>query len=220
MKSPTRTGFFLAAVAATAINMTAVATGTAAPDSGGGVGGGGASAAKESDKDPSMPATMKIMDHTLTLKENKLTPSGSYLAEYIPTDETFDNWTWLYGCRLVPDTSLEPQSSAIATARNVMERKANGDQVANAAVFKDNDDKRVAVDFLVSSDTPKTLEHNIFVYYKTPKGLVSLQLARRLYPVPGSNDKVKTFIMSIPELRGKILKELARPDMPVTQYAN
>lgn len=200
MKSPKKTGFFLAAATAITLNVCA--------------------AAGDIEQDTSMPATMKIMDHTLTLKENKLTPSGAYLAEYIPETETFDNWTWLYGCRLIPDTSLEPKASAIATARNVMERKAAGDKVANAMVFKDNDDKRVAVDFLVSSDNLNTLEHNIFVYYKAPKGLVSLQLARRLYSGANSDERVKNFIVAIPELRGKILKELSRPDMPVTQYAH
>lgn len=179
----------------------------------------GASDAAKSATDASLPKTLKFMGKSLEVKNNQRGPSGEFIAEYIPADETWDNWTSMYACRLLPGNGLDPEASAKATAARIMERKQGGDTVANAAVFKQNDGKSVAVDFLVSQGP--MLEHNIFLYYSTPKGLASKQFARRLYGGKSktSDDTVKTFIMAIPQLRAEILKELQGPNAPMTAFA-
>lgn len=179
----------------------------------------GAAAPDKAQTDASLPKTLKFMGKSLEVKNNQRGPSGEFIAEYIPAGETWDNWTSMYACRLLPGVGLDPEASAKATAAKIMERKQGGDPVANAAVFKQNDGKSVAVDFLVSQGP--MLEHNVFLYYSTPKGLASKQYARRLYGGKGKtpDDTVKTFIMGIPQMRAQILKELQGQNAPMTAFA-
>lgn len=166
--------------------------------------------------DPSMPKTVKVLGETLTIKNNALTEKDEFIAEYIPAGQTWDDWTTMYAVRLIPDTSLDAEASATATAERIKARKAT-DPVANAAVLKQDDGKSCAVDFLISAGP--IIEHNVFLYFKQPKGLVSLQVARRLYAKKGENEQLKPFIMGIPQLRPQILKELTSGDLPVTKLA-
>ena len=164
-----------------------------------------------------LPKSLTVLSHPLTLKDTKGGAAGQpFIAEYIPGNETFDNWTMMFASRFVPGQDLDPKVSATTTARKIIARRETGDTVANAAVFEAKDGKSVVVDFLISQGN--VFEHNIFRYFKTPKGLVSLQIARRVYDTSSnssSDDKVKDFIKSIPTEREKILAEIMRKDLPV-----
>jgi hypothetical protein len=165
----------------------------------------------------SLPKSLTVLSKTLALKDTKGGAAGKpFIAEYIPDNETFDNWTLMFATRFMPGADLDPEVSATATARRIIARRDSGDTVANAAVFKAKDGKSVVVDFLISQGN--VFEHNLFRYFKTPRGLVSLQIARRVYDNNSNNsgdDKVKDFIESIKTDREKILAEIMRKDLPV-----
>lgn len=166
----------------------------------------------------SPPKSVTILGTKLPLKDSRGGGAGQqFIAEYIPKGETFDNWTMMFASRFVPGTQLDPAASAEATAHRISARKEKGDPMANAAVFKAPDGKSIVVDFLMSEGN--VIEHNVFRYFQTPKGLVSLQIARRIYETKTNNQEVKDFITSIKAKRGVILNEIMRADLPVDEAA-
>ena len=161
--------------------------------------------------------TVTVLGKTLALKDTKGGGAGEkFIAEYIPANETFDNFTLMFASRFIPDPHLDPLASAEATANRISARKQS-DPLANAAVFKSDDGKSAVVDFLMSQG--KVTEHNVFRYFTTPKGLVSLQVARRMYDNDTNDDEIKDFIKTIPTKRVAILKELMRSDLPISDGA-
>lgn len=159
--------------------------------------------------------TVKILGKLLTLKDSQGGgPGQPFIAEFIPAGETWDNWTMMYAVRFVPGDKPDPKRSAFATAQNVLQKKKEGDPVANAAIFEQSDGKSVAVDFLLSAPKPEMFEHNVFRYFAAPNGLVSLQIARRIYAGNSTEAQMQDFIKDIPKVRTQIFKELARPDLP------
>lgn len=161
---------------------------------------------------------VKILGTVLTLKESQGgAPGQQFLAEYIPANETWDNWSIMYAVRWLP-SQLSPKQAAVATAQKIKELKLAGDPVANSAVFEADDGKSVAVDFLVSSKKPEMFEHNVFRYFRTANGLASVQIARRVYESKSSETQMQDFIRGIPKVRDQIFEELARPDLPVTSH--
>lgn len=168
-----------------------------------------------------MPKSLRILGKQLVLKDCQGGgPGQKFIAEYIPENENWDNWTTMFASRFVPSNGqkLDAQASAESTAARIMERKKNGDIMANSAVFRAPDGKSVVVDFLISEG--KIIEHNVFRYFPTEKGLVSLQIARRIYDNKANNGEVSAFIESIKTKRKDFLEETMRADLPVCTSAN
>lgn len=165
------------------------------------------------DAHSALPKSVTVLGKKLVLKDHQGKPGQTFIAEYIPGGETFENWSLMFATRFVPDTNLDPMISAEATAKRIQARKQSGeDSLANAAVYKAPDGKSVVVDFLMS--TKQIVEHNIFRYYKAPNGLVSQQIARREYMNDTSDEDIKGFISSIKTKRAELLKECMRADLP------
>jgi hypothetical protein len=162
------------------------------------------------------PHNLIFMGQLLALKGREGGELGqAALIEYIPANETFDNWTVMFAERFVPGKALDPKASAQATALRVQGLKLSGqDPVANAAVFQSDDGQSVIVDFLVSSAKPQMLEHNVMRYFKTAAGMYSFQFARRIYGQTANQAEQGAFIQGIPASRGRIFKEICRPDLP------
>jgi hypothetical protein len=160
--------------------------------------------------------SVTILGKTLSTKGKEGgAPGQPALCEYIPANETFDNWTLMFALRFTPGDKLDPKASAILTAEKVKSLRASSkDPVANAAVFESKDGKSVNVDFLTSSAKPEVFEHNVFRYFKVPGGMYSYQIARRIYGTPSNQDDIGKFIKDIPAQRERIFKELNRPDLP------
>lgn len=164
----------------------------------------------------SLPRSVTVLGKTLTLKDSQGgAPGGKFIAEYIPGDESFDNWTLMFASRFEPGAGLDPMASAAAAANRISARKQSGDLLANSAVFKSADGKSVVIDFLSSEGG--IIEHNVFRYFRTPKGLVSFQIARRIYKAEQSD--IQAFIKSIKTKRNQIVSELMRADLPVSEGA-
>ncbi len=161
-----------------------------------------------------LPQSVTVLGKPLALKDHKGNcPATPCIAEYIPNDQTFDNWTILFATRFVPGPGLDPNASAAATARKVQSEKAT-DPLANAALYESKDGKGAIVDFLVSSQKQNFIEHNVFRYMKSEHGIVSFQIARRIYSDKANEEQVKSFITDIPKIRGSIFKDLVRADLP------
>ncbi len=166
----------------------------------------------------SLPGSVTVLGETLVLKDRRGGgPGEKFIAEYIPGDETFENWTLMFASRFVPGAGLDPLAAATATASRISARKQAGDPLANSSVFRSADGKSAVVDFLVSQD--HIIEQNVFRYFGTPNGLVSLQLARRIYDDKAEEGEVRAFIKGIGAKRSEIVNELMRADLPVSDGA-
>jgi hypothetical protein len=166
----------------------------------------------------SLPGSLTVLGKTLVLKDSHDGgPGGKFIAEYIPGDQTFDNWTLMFASRFIPGAGLDPMASALATANRISARKQSGDLLANSAVFKSQDGKSVVVDFLSSEGN--IIEHSVFRYFRTPKGLVSFQIARRIYANKAEQSDIQAFIKSIKTKRDQFVSESMRADLPVSEGA-
>lgn len=166
----------------------------------------------------SLPKSLTVLGKTLVLKDSHDGGSGGkFIAEYIPGDETFDNWTLMFASRFVPGAGLDPMASAVATANRISARKQSGDVLANSAIFKAPDGKSVLIDFLIFEGN--IIEQNVFRYFNTRNGLVSIQIARRIYVDKAKESGIQVFIKSIKAKRGQIFNETMRADLPVSQGA-
>lgn len=163
--------------------------------------------------DGQFPDRLTIMGKVLMLKEQKGTIREGLVVEYIPLGKTWEDWDLMSAVRFVPGEHLNPEASARATAANILERKKTTDPIANAIVFASEDNKSVVVDFLISSGNVDILEHNVWRFFKATKGLVSYQIARRVYSAHQTSEEMKRFIANIPTHRKKMLDELLRSDL-------
>lgn len=169
-------------------------------------------------QDSSLPKTVTVLGETLVIKENKGSTRQGFIAEYIPEKETFENWTIMFATRFSPGENLDPRAAAQQTASNITARKNSGDPLANSMIMEAPDKKSIAIDFLASDRD--FMEHNVWRYFKTRKGLVSLQIARRHYERDSDSNSSQEFIKSIKTIRPKILDELMRSDLPTVSVAN
>jgi hypothetical protein len=166
----------------------------------------------------SLPKTVSVLGKTLTLKDSKGGGAAQpFIAEYIPSEETWDNWTTMFSSRFIPGKQLNAMVSAQSTAAKITARREKGDVVANAAVFQTDDGKSVVVDFIMSEG--KVYEHNVWRYFTKPDGLVSFQIARRVYDNGRNEDEIQSFIRSIKDKRSEILKAIMSTDLPVSLSA-
>ena len=75
----------------------------------------------------------------------------------------------------------------------------------------------MVIDFLTSEGN--VIEHNIFRYFTTRNGLVSIQIARRIYTDKATQSDIQAFIKSIKTKRNQIVSESMRADLPVSGAA-
>ena len=162
-----------------------------------------------------LPEKIVLMNQELTLKDQQGNAQQGFIAEYIPQGETWDNWRLLFAVRFIPGTDIDLTVTTQEVLDNVLKKKTEGDVVANGRILSNPQNGLVAVDFLISNlGTPSKelfLEHNVFVYSKVPKGIVSYQLARRVYEKVDSQDAIEKFIIDIPTLVGPMITELSKP---------
>lgn len=168
--------------------------------------------------DTSIPKELTVMGNKLALKENQ-GDSKAFIAEYIPASETFDNWTFMFATRFMKGEDLSAEQTAQAAVSNVKAARAAGDIMANALLLKAPDGKSYAVDFTVSAGNVAIVEHNVWRYYKVAKGIVSFQIARRIYTASAGQAGSESFIKGIPDERIKMLSEIMRKDLPVGKIA-
>jgi hypothetical protein len=166
----------------------------------------------------SLPKSVIVLGKALVLKDSHGGgPGDQFIAEYIPGNETFDNWTLMFASRFSPGAGLDPMASAMTTANRISARKQSGDLLANSAVFKSSDGKSVVIDFLTSEGN--VIEHNVFRYFNTHNGLVSIQIARRIYSDKATQSDIQAFIRSIKTKRNQIVSQSMRADLPVSEGA-
>ncbi len=175
-------------------------------------------------KESPLPNKITILGQELSLKEQKDNGSQGFIAEYIPSDKTWDNWNLMFAVRFVPGENLDPETSARGTAANILEKRSI-DPIANAAVLTSEKGKGALVDFVVSSGgktntLPNIIEHNIWRFFKSKKGLVSYQIARRVYSSQSSGKEMRAFLKDIAKLRSLLVQELYNPKLPMPNVAN
>ncbi len=162
-----------------------------------------------------MPEKIVVMGQDLKLKFREGDAQKGFIAEYIPQTETLDNWRLLFAVRFIPNANGDLKSIGEGIMRNIAIKKNEGDQIANGITLWYDKDSALAVDFIISnlgvSSEELLFEHNVFMYSKVPKGIVSYQIARRVYQKDDSPAGIKKFITDIPSLRNQILKELSSP---------
>lgn len=160
-----------------------------------------------------MPEKIVVMGQELTLKEQKGDVKRGFIAEYIPQAATWDNWRLLFAIRFMPGTNIDPASLAQAFIEDVAKKKREGDPVANGQVLSNPKKGLFAVDFIISSLGTSSkevfFEHNVFVFFKVPKGIISYQIARRSYAKVDSKQAIAKFILEIPTLVDPMITELS-----------
>ena len=167
-------------------------------------------------QDNSLPKNITVLGKKLNLKQNS-GDDQKFLAEYIPENETFENWTLMFAIRHIAGDHFDPKATAVQAANNIAQRKAEGDLYANSMILAAPDGKSVAIDFLVSDKD--LLEHNVWRYFIGSKGLSSYQIARRSYGISDNAGKTQEFISDIKTKRSDILEQIMRADLPLTKFA-
>ena len=158
---------------------------------------------------PEFPGVVSILDTQLALIHQNNLNSG-LIVEYIDPDETLDDWALLFAVRFFEGDGLDPRTSVQAKAAEIEARKKS-DSMAKAMMLQGTDIRSYIIDYLVSVNS--ILEHNLYRYFNTERGLVSYQIARRIDTNLVGPAKVREFIDSIPENRDKLLLDIMRKDM-------
>lgn len=119
-------------------------------------------------------APISVVGDPLVAKYDSLSAEGG-LIEFVPPNETIEDWTRLVGYRAFLDSRQTAPEAAAALARQTRQRFP-GTQVR---LFKRGNEAVVGF-ALATSD--EAAEYNVFRYALGPggHGLVSLQYARRL----------------------------------------
>lgn len=143
-----------------------------------------------------------------TLKDEKKS-SQSYLAEYLPDGENFDQFNQMFAVWGSKDsTTLSDQVKA--KVQFVNSRKST-DPVANFKLFVGDDKKSYGLDFMISEGN--IIEHNLWYFTESKKGKIMYQYVRRNYKelsrVPASE-----FISEVPKVRNEILAEFKKIKLP------
>lgn len=160
-----------------------------------------------------LPEKIVMMGQELTLKDQKGNEQQGFIAEYIPQGETWDNWRLLFAIRFYPGKDIDVPSVVQGVMENIAQKRKEGDPVANGRILTNPQNTPFAVDFLISSLGTNLkevfFEHNVFVYFKVPKGIVSYQLARRVYKNVDSEKAIENFILEIPKVGTQMVTEMA-----------
>jgi hypothetical protein len=151
------------------------------------------------------------------LKKHEQQNAEGFIAEYIPEGQSLDSWTTLFAVRFFWGPSYSPYDSVIAASRNVIDEKRKGDEMANYRRIEDPKAGLFGIDFFISGNydgKPTAYEHNVFRYVKIPDGMISYQLARRIYLGKSNNQAIDSFISEIPKVGAQMWNELQRTDLP------
>ncbi|MBL7685448.1 MAG: hypothetical protein JNK65_05375 [Deltaproteobacteria bacterium] len=155
-----------------------------------------------------VPKSIVVLGKTLVLKEEKNT-NNQFLAEYIPNEENFKNFTKMFALwgRLDGSTA---DSQVKAKVQFVNSRKGK-DPVANYNLFQSNDKKMFGLDFLISEEG--VMEHNVWAFQNVNGGVLAYQYVRRYY-VQNNSSGDENFIRGIPEIRNQILQFFKEAILP------
>jgi hypothetical protein len=150
-------------------------------------------------KPRSQQKSIEILGSTLVLKDEKKSAT-QYLAEYIPANETLDDFTKMFAVWGQFDGS-SALSQVKAKIQFVDSRKGS-DPVANFKVFQYEDKKSYGLDFLISQGG--LMEHNVWYYTDVKGGVLAYQYVRRHYDGK-SVQSAEDFIKAVPKVGNRIL---------------
>jgi hypothetical protein len=175
--------------------------------------------------DSGLPGKLTILGQELTLKDQKTAPDGSeFIAEYIAAGSTWDDDTLLFAIRFHAGDNTDPVVKATRLAETILARKSR-EPLVNASVFKSADGKAALVDFLLQSKDFNLdlhtgyLEHNFWRFTNSNGGMLSYQIARRIYASKSTGPEILDFIKGIGPLRTSLSKEINNPQLPVPKIA-
>lgn len=174
------------------------------------------SAEAQASRNYTAPDSIFLNGVTLVKKHEQQNAEG-FIAEYLPESQSLDSWTTLFAVRFFWGASYSPYDSVIAASRNVIEEKRKGDEIANYKRIEDPKAGLFGIDFFISGNyngKPTAYEHNVFRYVKIPNGMISYQLARRIYLEKSNNEAIDTFISEIDKVGPQMWNELQRTDLP------
>lgn len=120
--------------------------------------------------------SVRIAGATFELKEEQRGTS-TYVAEYLPAGENFDQFT-----RMFAVWGQQDGSTALAQLKakvQFVEARKGTDVVANYKVFKADGEDSYGLDFLISEGA--ILEHNVWYFKNVKGGAIAYQYARRHY---------------------------------------
>jgi hypothetical protein len=152
-----------------------------------------------------------VLGSPLVLKNEKST-ADQYLAEYIPLNETFDNFTKMFAVWGRLDGS-DAQAQVKAKIQFVTSRKIT-DPVANYSAFQSDDKKSFGLDFLISEDA--LMEHNVWSFQNVKGGVLAYQYVRRHYEGKSAQSGAD-FIKEIPSVRDQVLTFFKTASLPRPQ---
>ncbi|HEY4313260.1 MAG TPA: hypothetical protein VGN12_27665 [Pirellulales bacterium] len=138
--------------------------------------------------------TVTVDGHDLQLAY-EAEADGDTIEEFIPADETLENWTRMAAIRTYEDVN-DPMAVAEAVAKQLKEQKPPIDY----DLLQNSETGDVAISFIVWGENAAFAEFNVFQYKKLgDSGLAMYQYALRAYDVD-----VDSFIESLdPETRMK-----------------
>lgn len=175
--------------------------------------------------DLSLPGKLTILGQELALKDQKTSPDKSqFIAEYIPAGSTWDDYTLLFAIRFHRGEYTAPVIKAERLGATILALKPR-EPLANAAVFKSTDGKSALVDFILSSKDFSLeahtgyLEHNFWRYTNSNGGMLSYQIARRIYSSKSSGQEILAFMKGITPMRPSLSTEINNPQLPVPKLA-
>ncbi|HEX5036078.1 MAG TPA: hypothetical protein VFX30_02865 [bacterium] len=152
-----------------------------------------------------------VLGAPLVLKNEKST-AGQYLAEYIPENETFDNFTKMFAVWGRLDGS-DAQAQMKAKIQFVASRKGT-DPLANYGAFQSDDKKTFGLDFLISEGG--VMEHNVWSFQNVKGGVLAYQYVRRRYEGKSAQSG-ENFIKEIPSIRDQALTFFKTASLPRPQ---
>lgn len=156
----------------------------------------------QADAAPSV-SSLTFVGKPLVAKHGSLGAEGG-LIEFVPANETVENWTRLVGYRAFLDSRQTPYEAADALAREARRRYPN--DVYPESVIRAYEGRGEALAEFSIVTPQGTIEYNVFRYAVGPggRGLVSLQYARRFR----GNEATK-----MPKEAARWAHEVARFDM-------
>ena len=120
--------------------------------------------------------SVRIAGTAFELKDEKQA-TGTYVAEYLPAGENFDQFTRMFAVwgRKDGSTALDQIKAKV----QFIESRKGTDVVANYKVFKAEGEDSYGLDFLISEGV--ILEHNVWYFKNVKGGAIAYQYARRHY---------------------------------------
>jgi len=174
--------------------------------------------------DGEMPGKWTVSGQELTLKEQKSTADGGFIAEYIPEQNSWDDWETLFAVRFLPGINLDAR--AITQQKELYIFSLKGSQpLSRVARWDDPDGRSTLIDFTECSQNFDAdarmgfMEWNLWRYVKFENGIVAYQMARRVYPGKGAGEDVGAFTKGVEAGRDALVAEIHNSQLPVPKAA-